>query len=244
MITALLPGPLADAQQLLRSSAASAVKIPAEVRTCSSENSKVIAIVDYGVGNLHSVAKAFTRHGFQAMLTSDPKEIAAAAGVVLPGDGAFGAVMDNLRETGLIDVTLDAVRSGKPFLGICIGYQMMLDSSEESPGVKGLGLIPGTVRRFPQLPGLKVPHMGWNDLHRVAPVPLLQDVKEGDMVYFVHSYYPCPEDQTEGAAWTEYAAEFPAVYCKGNLMATQFHPEKSGKVGLTMIKAFGRICEC
>jgi glutamine amidotransferase len=204
----------------------------------------LIAIIDYGVGNLHSVAKAFVNHGFEAEIISDPSSVQSASGVVLPGDGAFGAVMDHLRDTGLANPVLDAVHAGTPFLGICVGYQMMFDSSEESPGVPGLGLVPGTVRRFPGGPGRKVPHMGWNSLHRIAAISLLAEVREGDSVYFVHSFYPCPDEETGGAAWTEYGPWFPAVYCRDNLMATQFHPEKSGKVGLGIVRAFGRICQC
>ncbi|HET6384316.1 MAG TPA: imidazole glycerol phosphate synthase subunit HisH [Armatimonadota bacterium] len=204
----------------------------------------MIAVVDYGVGNLRSVAKAFEHEDFEAMVTSDPAVIRDAAGVVLPGDGNFGAVMQNLRETGLVDAALTAVKAGRPFLGICVGYQMMLDSSEESPGVSGLGLIPGVARRFPRRAGLKVPHMGWNSLESLADVRLLEEVHEGDMVYFVHSYYPSPVDPAGGAAWTDYGCVFPAVYCQQNLMATQFHPEKSGKVGRGIIRAFGRICQC
>jgi glutamine amidotransferase len=203
----------------------------------------VIAIVDYGVGNLRSVAKAFQANGFEAEVTSSPAEIAGASGVVLPGDGAFGEVMRNLEAMGLSVPVMQAVKTQKPFLGICIGYQMMLDASEEAPGVKGLSLIPGKVRRFPSGTGLKVPHMGWNSLCRLAPVRLLEEVHEGDMVYFVHSYYPCPDDGA-GAAWTGYGVEFPSVYSRGNVMATQFHPEKSGKVGLGIIRAFGRMCQC
>lgn len=204
----------------------------------------VIAIVDYGVGNLHSVAKAFNTQGFEARVSSNPEDVLAATGVVLPGDGAFGAVMDNLRSAGLMGAVMQAIEIGKPFLGICVGYQMLFDSSEESPGVSGLGIIPGTVKRFPGGPGHKVPHMGWNTLTRIAPIPLLQEVQEEDRVYFVHSYYPCPNDPEAGAAWTEYGPEFPSVYCRNNVMATQFHPEKSGRVGLSMIRAFGRICQC
>jgi imidazole glycerol-phosphate synthase subunit HisH len=204
----------------------------------------LIAIVDYGVGNLHSVAKAFINQGFPALVSSNPEELERASGIVLPGDGAFGAVMENLDAAGLSEITSRAARSGKPFLGICIGYHMMLDCSEESPGVRGLGLIPGSVRRFRGGPGLKVPHMGWNNLERISSAPLMREVPEGARAYFVHSYYPCPEDSSGGAAWTEYGELFPAVYCRENVMATQFHPEKSGKVGLGIIRAFGRICGC
>ncbi|MCA1595367.1 MAG: imidazole glycerol phosphate synthase subunit HisH, partial [Chloroflexi bacterium] len=205
-------------------------------------SSRVIAIVDFGVGNLRSVAKALEADGFEVEITADPGTLASAAGVVLPGDGNFGAVMEAIHESGLLDATLDAVRRGRPFLGICVGYQMMLESSEESPGVSGLSLIPGTVRRFPADRGLKIPHMGWNTLERISACPLLEDVAEGDMVYFVHSFYPCPVGDDGGAAWTEYGVTFPSVYCKGNLMATQFHPEKSGAVGRGIMRAFGRLC--
>lgn len=204
----------------------------------------MIAIVDYGVGNLHSVAKAFNRYGFEAAVTSDPAQLADASGIVLPGDGAFGAVMTNLREAGLQDAVLEAVDHKTPFLGICVGYQMMFEWSEESPGVRGLGLVSGSIRRFPPTPGLKVPHMGWNSLTRVAKTPLLEEINEGDMVYFVHSYYPSLDNPSEGAAWTDYGRSFPAVYARGNVMATQFHPEKSGPVGLGIIRAFGRISQC
>ena len=195
----------------------------------------MIAIIDYGMGNLRSVQKAFQHLGFDALITDDPARIRAADHLVLPGVGAFRDAMARLRQTGL-DRTVKAVAaSGTPLLGICLGLQLMFEHSEENGFYDGLGLFPGTVKRFPDT-GLKIPHMGWNTLTtRACP---LWDAGEDPYVYFVHSY--CMPDIS--GAWTaatcEYGVPFTAAVCRGNVMATQFHPEKSGDAGLRMLRRF------
>jgi glutamine amidotransferase len=199
-----------------------------------------IAIVDYGIGNLGSVAKAFRHAGAEAVLTGDPDALRAARALVLPGDGAFGAAMEELRRRGLVSVVEDAARSGKPLLGICIGMQLLFERSEEHGSHRGLGLIPGSVRRF--APDLTVPHMGWNRLARRRPHPLLEGIEEGAHVYFVHSYH-CGAPRDFVLATSDYGGEFPAVVARGSTLGVQFHPEKSQAVGLRMIGNFVRICE-
>ncbi len=197
-----------------------------------------IAIVDYGVGNLRSAQKAFEHLGQPAVVTSDPARIAAAPAVVLPGQGAFGTCMRNLADAGLVDVVRDAARSGRPFLGICVGMQLLFEESEESPGVRGLGVFGGRVVRFPRRPGLKVPHMGWNRLRIVKRVPALADVTDGDYVYFVHSYHPEPTDRDVIATTTDYGVEFVSSVGRDNVYAGVFHPEKSQQVGLRLLGGF------
>jgi glutamine amidotransferase len=193
----------------------------------------VIAIVDYGIGNLGSVTKGFRHAGVETVLTGDPAALRAATALVLPGDGAFGATMDEIRSRGLVPVLREAASSGKPLLGICIGMQLLFEGSEEHGEHEGLGLLPGRVRRIPGT--LPVPHMGWNRLHRHRPHPLLDGMDDGAHVYFVHSYY-CdgPEDIT--IASTDYGRELPAVVGDGSILGVQFHPEKSQFVGLKMIE--------
>lgn len=200
----------------------------------------MIAIIDYGVGNLFSVEKALAALGADAKITSDARTIAAADKIVLPGVGAFGDCMENLTATGLIPTIKDFVKTGKPMLGICVGLQILFEGSEESIGVAGLGLLKGKVRRI-QAPGLKVPHMGWNSLTIKSPrqpLDLFQGLSEKPYVYFVHSYHAVPQDSSIVTATTEYGSELTASVAKGNIQATQFHPEKSGDVGLAILKNF------
>ncbi|WP_298463876.1 imidazole glycerol phosphate synthase subunit HisH [uncultured Mitsuokella sp.] len=200
----------------------------------------MIAVIDYGVGNLFSVEKAFAALGADVRVTSDEAVIRAADKIVLPGVGAFGDCMKNLEASGLIPVLLDCVAAGKPLLGICVGLQILFDGSEESPGVRGLGLIPGLVKKI-QAPGLKVPHMGWNSLAIREPrqkADLFAGLGEKPYVYFVHSYHAVPEDPAVITSVTEYGEQLTASVAKGNVQATQFHPEKSGDVGLHILKNF------
>jgi glutamine amidotransferase len=183
--------------------------------------------------------------GFDAEITDDPRAIERAEGVVLPGVGAFGDCYKGLADRGLVDPVKTAARSGKPFIGICVGLQLLFDGSEESPGCPGLGIIPGMVVRFPEArqTGLKVPHMGWNRLIPVPcrPNPLLTGVSSEPYTYFVHSYYGKPEDDSYVLARCEYGLTFAAMVGKGNLFAVQFHPEKSQSDGLSILKAFGNL---
>jgi len=204
----------------------------------------MIAIVDYGMGNLRSVSKAFQSQEFPAVVTRNPDDILQASGLVLPGVGAFGDCVKNLNEYGLIDPILRFIDSGKPFLGICLGLQVLFEESEEAPGVKGLGIIKGRVVKFPDFKkeGLKVPHMGWNQISIKKDVPILYGVPENSWFYFVHSYYPSPEDDSVSAVKTTYSFEFTAAVQKDNIFACQFHPEKSSDLGLRMIQNFSALC--
>lgn len=200
----------------------------------------MIAVIDYGVGNLFSVEKAVTALGAPVKVTREASVIRAAEKVILPGVGAFGDCMENLEATGLVPVIRDLVTSGRPLLGICVGLQILFDGSEESPGVRGLGLIPGMVRKI-EAPGLKVPHMGWNSLDiraRREKADLFAGLSAHPYVYFVHSYHAVPEDASLVTATTEYGERLTAAVARGNLQATQFHPEKSGDVGLQILWNF------
>lgn len=197
-----------------------------------------IVIVDYGMANLRSVQKAFERVGFAADITSDPERIANTAKVVLPGVGAFQDAIAHLRDSGLGDTIRTHIHTGKPFLGICLGLQMLFTRSHEDGLFDGLNLVPGDVVRFPSVPGLKVPHMGWNQLRVKQPARVLQDTRPGDSVYFVHSYYVAPADPAIIATETDYPTPFASAIGKDNVFATQFHPEKSQQVGLAMLKNF------
>ena len=197
----------------------------------------MIAIIDYGMGNLRSVQKAFEFLGFEAAITDDPQLIASADHVVLPGVGAFCDAMVRLRETRLDQAVIDAANSGKPLLGICLGMQMMFEHSEENGYYDGLGLLPGTITRFEDK-GLKIPHMGWNSLE-TRDCPLF-DAGENPCVYFVHSYCIAEVDDRFTAAVCDYGQRFTAAVCRGNVMATQFHPEKSGEAGLKMLRRFAQ----
>ena len=199
-----------------------------------------LAIVDYGVGNLRSAQKAFETLGQAAEITSDAERIAAAPAVVLPGQGAFGTCMENLAAACLVEPVRQAARSGRPFLGICVGMQILFDESEESPGVPGLGIFAGRVVRFPRDPDRKVPHMGWNQLKIVRRVPALAQVDDGAYVYFVHSYHPVPADPDVVATTTEYGLDFVSSVGRDNVYAGVFHPEKSQRVGLALLAGFVR----
>jgi glutamine amidotransferase len=202
--------------------------------------SEPLVIVDYGVGNLRSAQKAFEHLGQPALVTSDAERIARAPAVVLPGQGAFGTCMQNLTSAGLVEPVIAAARSGRPFLGICVGMQILFEASEESPGVPGLGVFRGTVVRFPHTPGLKVPHMGWNQLRVQRGVAALADVADGDYVYFVHSFYPEPLDPEVVATTTDYGVEFVSSVARDNVYAGVFHPEKSQHVGQKLLAGFVR----
>ena len=200
----------------------------------------MIAVIDYGVGNLFSVEKALAALGAEVRVTSDAAEIAAADKIVLPGVGAFGDCMKNLTATGLIPTIRACVAKGTPLLGICVGLQILFEGSEESPGVAGLGLLKGMVRKI-QAPGLKVPHMGWNSLIVTEPrqsVDLFKELSVKPYVYFVHSYHAVPADRSIITSATVYGELLTASVAAGNIQATQFHPEKSGDVGLTILKNF------
>ena len=198
-----------------------------------------ITIVDYGIGNLGSAAKAFRHVGAESVLSGDPDVLRKADTLVLPGDGAFGAAMDELRQRGLLPVLQEAVEQGRTLLGICVGMQLLFDHSEEHGSHRGLGLLPGRVRRFKgELP---VPHMGWNRLRRRQPHPLLEGLEDGAYVYFVHSYY-CEAKDDVVVASSDYGVDFAAIVGKGNVLGVQFHPEKSQGVGLRMIDNFVRLC--
>ena len=203
---------------------------------------KPITIVDYGMANLRSVQKAFEQLGHQAIITGDPNAVAEADRLVLPGVGAFQDAIARLRETGLDAAIGDHVRGGRPFLGICLGLQMLFTRSFEDGEHRGLDLFAGDVVRFPHTPGLKVPHMGWNQLRVRSPAPHLADLPPDSAVYFVHSYYVAPEDPTVAAGMTEYGVTFPSVLIQDNVLGTQFHPEKSGDVGLRLYDNFVRLC--
>ena len=202
----------------------------------------MIAIIDYGAGNMQSVEKALRHLGCQCQITADPGELAAAQAAVLPGVGAFGDAMGQLRARGLEEPIRQFVSSGKPFLGICLGLQILFEESEESPGVKGLGLLRGRVLRLPKESGLKIPHIGWNSLSVGKPGGLFAGVEGEPYVYFVHSYYLRAEEDVVTAT-AEYGTTIHAAVQKGNLLACQFHPEKSGQVGLSLLENFKAMAE-
>lgn len=198
----------------------------------------MIAVIDYGVGNLFSVEKALMQFATDVVITGDKELIAKADKLVLPGVGDFGECMSNLEATGLIPTIFDCIDKGVPLLGICIGQQILFEGSEEATEAKGLGIFKGMVRRI-QAPGLKVPHMGWNSVTFSQPNhPLFAHLGEHPYFYFVHSYHCVPEDASIITATTEYGEKLTAAVAKDNVMATQFHPEKSGDVGLQVLKNF------
>jgi glutamine amidotransferase len=200
----------------------------------------MMALVDYGMGNLRSVEKALARVGADVRIVSDAESVLGADAVVLPGVGAFGDCMANLGKAGLTDAIRDFIATKRPFLGICLGFQALFESSEEAAGVRGLGLFRGTVPRLRVgANGLKVPHMGWNQLRiQKRGCPLLEGVSDGSHVYFVHSYYCKPKDVSVVCGTTEYGIEFCSMLWVDNVYATQFHPEKSQAVGLKMLENF------
>ena len=197
----------------------------------------MINIIDYGRGNLHSVQKALERLGAEVRVSSKPEDILSAAKVILPGVGAFGDCMGNLERYGLVPAIRETAAAGKPLLGICLGLQMLFEGSEEDPGVPGLGIFPGQVKLI-EAPGLKIPHMGWNSLTWRQESILFRWLPAGSFVYFVHSYHAVPEDASLVTAVTEYGGAVTAAVGQGNVQAVQFHPEKSGTVGLQILKNF------
>lgn len=216
----------------------------AGVRSSSkAEGSRMqaIVIVDYGMANLRSVQKAFEHVGYEAVITGDPNRVADAKKVVLPGVGAFQDAIARLHESGLAPPLVEHIRSGKPFLGICLGLQLLFTKSYEDGEHRGLDVFPGEVVRFPDVAGLKVPHMGWNQLRKRRPAPLLSELPDGAAVYFVHSYYVVPRDESLTATATDYPTPFTSMIWRDNVCATQFHPEKSQTVGLAMLRQFGKL---
>ena len=203
----------------------------------------MIAIIDYGMGNLRSVQKAFERLGVEAVITSERATVERAEKIVLPGVGAIADMIAELKATGLVDTIVKTIESDKPFLGICLGFQALFEYSEENGGTRCLGLFPGEVKRFPDSPEYVVPHMGWNDLtFHQTNVPIYRDLKPSDYVYFVHSYYVAPSDPTLVATTTNYDnVDFFSSIARGAVFGVQFHPEKSQDVGLRILKNFAEL---
>lgn len=206
----------------------------------------MIAIIDYGMGNLRSVQKGFERVGYEAVVTADPKMVQEADRIVLPGVGAFPDCMRNLEQGGFVEPLLKVLQDGRPFLGICLGLQLLFTESEEFGIHKGLNVIPGRVVRFPEGmtegdEDLKVPHMGWNQLSIKRRPPAFTGIADGSNFYFVHSYYVQPEDASVVATTTNYGIEFCSSVWKDNVVATQFHPEKSQEKGLSILRSFGAM---
>ena len=199
----------------------------------------MIAIIDYGMGNLRSVHKALEKVGGEAAVVARPEQVEAARAVVLPGVGAFADAMARLKATGLGSAVRRAVAAGKPFLGICLGYQLLFETSEEWGPTRGLGVFPGRVRRLPE--GVKIPHMGWNQVHLRGDCPLMEGVPDGAAFYFVHSYYVEPADAGLIAGVTAYGVEFASLVARDNVFGVQFHPEKSSALGLQILQNFGRL---
>lgn len=202
----------------------------------------MLAIIDYGAGNIGSVTKAFSYIGCENIVTSDPKVLLAADAAVMPGVGAFGDAMASLREKGLEGAVKGFIASGKPFLGICLGMQILFSGSEESPGVEGLSVLKGDIKKIPYEEGLKIPHMGWNSLEIAKGGGIFKDIKEDSFAYFVHSYYLNAKEDIVTST-VDYGVKIHASVQKGNVYACQFHPEKSGDVGLAMLKNFKSIYE-
>lgn len=201
----------------------------------------MIAIIDYDAGNLRSVAKALDALGLENTVTKDRDTILAADRVILPGVGAFGDAMSHIRDLGLDKVIYEAVDMNKPFLGICLGLQLLFESSDESPGATGLGILKGRIVKIPDTPGLKVPHIGWNSLHLQNDGRLFKGLPDESYVYFVHSYYLQAEDESIVKATTEYGAHIHASVEQGNVFACQFHPEKSSSVGAKILTNFAGV---
>ena len=199
----------------------------------------MIAIVDYGAGNLRSVVNAIARLGYQSKITSSPDEVLAARAVILPGVGAAAETMENLKALGLVEPIRRLITEGRPFLGVCIGLQVLFSGTEEGGGHECLGIIPGRVRKLPQ--GLKIPHMGWNQVKQKVSHKVFDGVPDCANFYFVHSYYVEPEDKSLVAGETSYGIPICSVIARGNLVATQFHPEKSGEFGLKIYDNFIKL---
>jgi glutamine amidotransferase len=202
-----------------------------------------IAIIDYGMGNLRSVEKAFHSIGADgAFVTDNPEEVEKADKAVLPGDGAFDATMDSLRQSGVANIAIGFIASGRPFLGICVGMQVLLTESEEGrPGVRGLDVVPGMVRKFRPESGLRIPQIGWNEVVFEEGSPLGAGLTSTAMAYFLNSYYCVPDDQADVAAVTDYGGPFCSALHRDNVWATQFHPEKSGPMGLAILRNFAML---
>ncbi len=202
----------------------------------------MIAVIDYGAGNLQSVVKALHFIGCDCMITNNKQELLSANGAILPGVGSFGDAMDCMNRSGAADGVLSFVKTGKPLLGICLGLQLLFDSSEESPNARGLGLLKGSIRKIPDNDGtLKIPHMGWNSLELCRRDGIFQGLPDNPYVYFVHSYYLTAEDESIVSAKTQYGTSIDAAVAFENIYATQFHPEKSGKLGLQILRNFAAI---
>ena len=198
----------------------------------------MVAIIDYDAGNLRSVEKALEALGAETVVTRDPEVIAGSSRVILPGVGSFGDAMERLNQYGLPDVIRRTVSGNKPFLGICLGLQLLFEESEESPGVPGLGILKGKILKIPQTEGLKIPHMGWNSLNLKPDSRLFAGIRDQEYVYFVHSYYLKAQEESQVAATTWYGTEIHAAVEAVNVLACQFHPEKSGDTGLRILKNF------
>jgi glutamine amidotransferase len=201
----------------------------------------MIHIIDYGMGNLRSVQKAFEKLGVEATVCTKSTELADAHKLVLPGVGAFRDAINHLKDQDMVAPILDHIAADRPFLGICLGQQLLFDVSYEDGQFEGLGVIPGKVVRFEEQPDLKIPHMGWNSLQTVGGSPLLNEIPENSHVYFVHGYYVVPEDDSVVATSTNHGTEFCSSIARGNLFATQFHPEKSQSIGLRLLKNFATL---
>ncbi len=201
-----------------------------------------IGIINYEIGNLRSVEKAFQASGTKTRWVRSPQDMTDLSGLVLPGVGAFGDCIKGLRAIGMWDAVKEWVAADKPFFGICVGYQMLFESSEETPGIEGLGIFKGRVVKFTD-PKLKVPQIGWNTVAVKQKSPFLNEISDGTFFYFVHSYYPQGVDHSIAALETEYGVTFTAAVTKGNLVATQFHPEKSQKAGLQLVKNFVNLTQ-
>lgn len=202
----------------------------------------MITIVDYGMGNLRSVKKAFENLGFSVNVSRNSEEILNSSGLVLPGVGAFGDCMRNLEEYDLVEPIKRFIKVGKPFLGICLGLQLLFEESEESPGTRGFGILRGNVVRFPINKRLKVPHMGWNQVEIRRELSVLQGIPQRSWFYFVHSYFPEPEDKGVTVGLTHYGIEFTSAVQRENIFACQFHPEKSSTIGLKILENFALTC--
>jgi len=196
----------------------------------------MIAIIDYGAGNLRSVVNAITKLGYQSMVTSNPSEVLNAAAVILPGVGAAGDTVDSLEKLGMTSAIWQLIEQGRALFAVCVGLQILFSRTEEGGGHKCLGVIPGTVRRLP--PGLKIPHMGWNQVRQSFAHPIFDGIPDEANFYFVHSYYAEPDDTSVVAGTTDYGVSLCSMVIKDNLVATQFHPEKSGEYGLRMYANF------
>ena len=198
----------------------------------------MVAIIDYGAGNLSSVKKALDYLGAESIITDDKNEITSASHIILPGVGSFGDAMKSMRDRDLVDTVKEVAVSGKPFLGICLGLQLLFEGSEESQGVEGLGLLKGKITQIPKNNGLKVPHIGWNSVTVRKGDGIFKNIEQNSFFYFVHSFYLTESQGDIAAATTQYGVEIECAVEQGNLFATQFHPEKSGKAGLKLLKSF------